>query len=281
MLVREGVAPVLLEVAVTDDRTHLEDCFGAPETPSSTGDVHAVFDQVPAGALDDPGGDRPPALEGGGVVEVRPLVDEVAGALIDGRSGGAVKALPGSRTSEGGCNSIGVPLQTARAMSRTQRSASGSPSLKKHQAAFHRYSRTWTKSTTMVTTTWRAWASACMRSIWWLLPSTRATQVRQCSGSRRSASSKTRLTTVAASSARWPSATCCERARRAGRHAPGGGSRPGCRQGCGERARRRRRRRPRPCACGSASRPSRAGWRAWSCSAPRPGRWRRAERPDA
>src|SRR5262249_15737494 len=76
-------------------------------------------------------------------------------------------------------------------------------------------------------TTWRAWASAWMRSIWWLLPSTRATQVRQCSGSRRSASSKTRLTTGAASPRRRPSATCCERARRAGRRAPRGGGAAG------------------------------------------------------
>src|SRR5664280_2724410 len=44
------------------------------------------------------------------------------------------------------------------------------------------------KSITMVTCRVRAWASAVIRSIWWLLPSTRATQVRSWSGSRRSAS---------------------------------------------------------------------------------------------
>jgi hypothetical protein len=38
-----------------------------------------------------------------------------------------------------------------------------------------------------------------MRSIWWLLPSTRTTQVRRWSGSRRVASSKTAAMTSAAS----------------------------------------------------------------------------------
>src|SRR5450756_2074611 len=48
------------------------------------------------------------------------------------------------------------------------------------------------KSITMVTCRVRAWASAVIRSIWWLLPSTRATQ-------RRSASAKIWATTDAAS----------------------------------------------------------------------------------
>ena len=55
------------------------------------------------------------------------------------------------------------------------------------------------KSTTIVTFTPRALASALIRWIWWLLPSTSATQVRRCLGSRRSASSKTCLMTVPAS----------------------------------------------------------------------------------
>src|SRR5664280_2253766 len=42
------------------------------------------------------------------------------------------------------------------------------------------------KSITMVPCRMRAWASAVIRSIWWLLPSTRATQVRSWFGSRRS-----------------------------------------------------------------------------------------------
>jgi hypothetical protein len=50
----------------------------------------------------------------------------------------------------------------------------------------------------MVTSTPRRVASAWIRSIWWLLPSTSAIQVRACVGSRRAASSKTRPTTMAA-----------------------------------------------------------------------------------
>src|SRR5215471_16300739 len=60
----------------------------------------------------------------------------------------------------------------------------------KQWAAAHRYSMTWMKSMMIVTVTFRVRASAQMRSIWWLLPSTRAIQVRWWVGSRRVASSK-------------------------------------------------------------------------------------------
>ena len=49
------------------------------------------------------------------------------------------------------------------------------------------------------TATLRERASGWIRSIWWLLPSTSATQVRAWSGSRRSASSKIWAATLAAS----------------------------------------------------------------------------------
>jgi len=52
----------------------------------------------------------------------------------------------------------------------------------------------------METSTPRVFASARMRSIWWLAPSTSATQARVWFGSRRSASSKMAGTTLAASS---------------------------------------------------------------------------------
>src|SRR5450756_3074658 len=56
------------------------------------------------------------------------------------------------------------------------------------------------KSQMMETSTPRVFASARMRSIWWLAPSTSATQARVWFGSRRSASSKMACTTLAASS---------------------------------------------------------------------------------
>lgn len=72
VLVCEVVPPVLLEVLVADDGAHPEDSLGAVEAPASTGDVHPVLHQMPAGPLDNPSGDRPPALEGGGIVEILP-----------------------------------------------------------------------------------------------------------------------------------------------------------------------------------------------------------------
>src|SRR5450756_1829452 len=56
------------------------------------------------------------------------------------------------------------------------------------------------KSQMMETSTPRVFASARMRSTWWLAPSTSATQARVWFGSRRSASSKMACTTLAASS---------------------------------------------------------------------------------
>jgi hypothetical protein len=51
--------PVLLEVAVADDRAEGEDGLGAVQAPSGTADVEAVGDEVPACAFDDAGGDGP------------------------------------------------------------------------------------------------------------------------------------------------------------------------------------------------------------------------------
>ena len=50
----------------------------------------------------------------------------------------------------------------------------------------------------MLTLTPRVFASALIQSIWCFAPSTRAIQVRRCSGSRRCASSKTAEITLAA-----------------------------------------------------------------------------------
>ena len=69
---------------------------------TGTAENHSVLDDVPAGALDDPGGDGPALGEGGGVVQVVLLVAEVAGAFVgagpfSGRVpvGGGAAADPG------------------------------------------------------------------------------------------------------------------------------------------------------------------------------------------
>ena len=58
---------------------------------------------------------------------------------------------------------------------------------------------TWMMSMRMCTVMSRVAASAPILSIWWLAPSTSATQVRVLSGSRRVASSNTSVMTIAAS----------------------------------------------------------------------------------
>src|SRR5829696_9336716 len=75
LLLGQVVGPVVVEVAVAVERAELEDRLGAGQAPASAGAVHAVFDQVPAGALDRAGGDRPAAGERGRVVQVGLLVE--------------------------------------------------------------------------------------------------------------------------------------------------------------------------------------------------------------
>src|SRR5450759_349297 len=76
----EVVAPVVFEVAVAAKRAEPEDGLGTAESPEGAGEVHPVFDQVAAGAFDDPGGDRPAFRQRGRVVQVPGLVGQVGGA---------------------------------------------------------------------------------------------------------------------------------------------------------------------------------------------------------
>jgi len=86
--------PVLVEVAVADHGAEFENGLGAVEAPAGAGDVEAVLDQMSAGALDDPGGDRPTEGQSGGIVQVGLLVGQVrdgpvdAGRFVVGQVGG-------------------------------------------------------------------------------------------------------------------------------------------------------------------------------------------------
>src|SRR6266571_6884082 len=80
----EVVGPVGVEVAAGDEGPDLEDGFGAVDGPPGAGDVHAVFDQVAAGAFDDAGGDRPAGGEGFGVVQPGGFGFEVSGGFFCG-----------------------------------------------------------------------------------------------------------------------------------------------------------------------------------------------------
>jgi hypothetical protein len=95
VLLGEVEVPVLVEVAVADDGAQGEDGLGAVEAPSGASYAEAVGDDVAAGALDDPGGDRPALREGLVVAEAAGPGGEVAGAcagsgaLGPGEAGGA------------------------------------------------------------------------------------------------------------------------------------------------------------------------------------------------
>src|SRR6266542_1138155 len=151
---------------------------------------------VQRGALDHAGGDRPASGERGRIVQVGLLVEQVGGG---GLALGGVQVVAGGFAADRGGHHAGAAGQDRPGVVVDPGLGVESPSAKQHQAARQRYSSTCTKSTTMVTCTPRAWASAWTRASWWLLPSTSATQVRCWPGSRRSASSKTWLMTWAAS----------------------------------------------------------------------------------
>ena len=64
VLAGEVEAPVFFEVAVADHRAQGEDGFGAGQSPSGSGDVEPVADEVAAGSLDYPSGDGPARGQG-------------------------------------------------------------------------------------------------------------------------------------------------------------------------------------------------------------------------
>jgi hypothetical protein len=69
VLAGEVEAPVFLEVAVADHCAQGEDGSGAVQSPSCSGNVEPVADQVAAGSLDYPGRDGP--ARGQGLVVVQ------------------------------------------------------------------------------------------------------------------------------------------------------------------------------------------------------------------
>jgi hypothetical protein len=79
---------------------------------------------------------------------------------------------------QGGDDLVAVSVQDAQALGADPALGRGVGFVEQASAAFHTYSRTCTKSIRMVTSTWRAWAWAWVRWIWWVLPSTRTIQRR-------------------------------------------------------------------------------------------------------
>src|SRR5882724_7769424 len=107
----EVEAPVAVEVLGGDEGAELEDGLGAFEAPSGACDVHSVFDDVPAGAFDYPGGDGPAFPERGGVVQVALLVVQVAGALVGAGALRAGVAVGGGAAPDPGRDLAGVAVQ--------------------------------------------------------------------------------------------------------------------------------------------------------------------------
>ena len=82
MLAGEVESPVLLEVAIADDRAEGEDGFGPVQAPSRSSNRETIRDQMPARALDDPGRDRPARFQGLVVVQAVVLAGQVADARV-------------------------------------------------------------------------------------------------------------------------------------------------------------------------------------------------------
>jgi hypothetical protein len=107
----EMVGPVGVEVAVADEGAELEDGFGAVDAPAGSCDVHAVFDEVTARAFNDAGGDGPAVGQGGGVVQVGLLVEQVGGGGVGGFAGVVFEVLVGGLAPDGGGDGAGVAGQ--------------------------------------------------------------------------------------------------------------------------------------------------------------------------
>ena len=153
----EVVLPVLVEVSVGVEGAELEDGLGGGCSPAGAGDVHAVLDEVAAGALDDAGEDGPAFGEGGGVVEVGGLGVEVAGHGGGGLGLGGLSRTPALGGADGARGVAGVAVQDRGGVRADPGAGVRLASGWKHQAASHRCSMTCMKSTVMVTVTFRTW----------------------------------------------------------------------------------------------------------------------------
>jgi hypothetical protein len=111
MLLAEVEAPVVLEVAIGDQGAELEDGLGAFKAPSRARYVHSVFHDVPAGALDDSGGDGPALPQRGGVAEIVLLVFQVAGAFVGAGALGAGVAVGGGAAADPGRDLAALAVQ--------------------------------------------------------------------------------------------------------------------------------------------------------------------------
>ena len=102
MFLAQVEAPARVEVAAGDDGAELQDGLGAFESPSRARDIHSVLDDVPAGALDDPGGDGPAFVQRGGVVQVAVFVVQVAGGFVGAGALGGRVAVGGGAAADPG-----------------------------------------------------------------------------------------------------------------------------------------------------------------------------------
>lgn len=124
----EVVVPVGVEVAVAADGAKFEDGLGSGQSPAGAGDVEAVLYQVPAGAFDDAGSDRPAAGQRGRVVQVGGLVGQVPGAGVGAGTPGGLQFGVGGLAAMAPATLGALPARIALALSWTHASTAGSPS---------------------------------------------------------------------------------------------------------------------------------------------------------
>src|SRR2546428_3262996 len=77
------IAHVVVEIAVDDDGTDLENVLGAAGRPPRSCNSETIFDNESAGALDHARGDRPPLLEGLVVLHVLLVVVQVGDGPVE------------------------------------------------------------------------------------------------------------------------------------------------------------------------------------------------------
>src|SRR5271163_782013 len=101
MLAFQVKGPVFVPVAAGADGAQLEDGLGDGESPARTGDAHSILHEVPAGTLDDTGGDGQALGEELRVVDVDGVLAQVLDGRVDRVAIGAVEASIGRRLADG------------------------------------------------------------------------------------------------------------------------------------------------------------------------------------
>ena len=120
--------PVIVEVLAGPKGSKLQDRLCSFQAPPSTGDIHAIFDEMAAGSFDDAGRDRKALREELIVTQQISIFQEIAGALSTALRASVVRPRRVALRRMPAATMLEFPFRIERALSLTHCSTCAVPS---------------------------------------------------------------------------------------------------------------------------------------------------------